>query len=385
MTNRPVVVHLITLLELGGAQGNTLYTVRHLDPSRFDAHLWCGRGGYWDRVALQDFSADKRLSFFDRLVRPVRPLKDLLVIYDLYRKLKEVHPDILHTHSSKAGIVGRIAGHWAGVPVIIHTFHGFGFNDQQKPWTRALFVALERLTARLSTKLIFVSESNRDEAQQKKIGTPSQYYVIRSGVPLKSIKDRAAAADVHKVREELGVPPDAELITTVGPFKPQKNLTDFINVAHAVVKKHPKSYFVAIGDGELRPKLESQIKALGLGGRVLLPGWKENIPEILAASHIFCLTSLWEGLPRSMVEAMAAGRPSVCYETDGVKDLLHKGGGEIIAQKDVLAMTKAISTLIENEKHWHARSLEAQSLITSDFDIDVMVRQQEDLYGALLH
>jgi glycosyltransferase involved in cell wall biosynthesis len=315
----------------------------------------------------------------------VHPLKDLLVIFDLYRQFKKMRPTVLHTHSSKAGIVGRIAGRLARVPVIIHTFHGFGFNDQQKPWVKAFYVALERFTARLSTKLIFVSESNREEALQKKIGDPSQYLVIRSGVPLKTIKERAANADADKVRTELGVPRDVQLITTVGPFKPQKNLMDFIRVAKIVTAAHPKSCFVAIGDGELRPQLEAQIKALGLEGRVFLPGWKENIPEILAASKIFCLTSLWEGLPRSMLEAMAAGRPSVCYETDGVKDLLRRGGGQIIPQKDTAAMAAAIEKLLVNENEWNARSLESKRLITSDFDIDVMVRQQEDLYASLLH
>ncbi|MBV9079688.1 MAG: glycosyltransferase, partial [Elusimicrobia bacterium] len=318
------VVHLVTMLELGGAQGNTIYTVRHLDPSRFDAHLWCGPGGFWDNDVRSDLARDGRLKFFSRLVRPVHPLFDFLVIFDLWRAFRAARPAVVHTHSSKAGIVGRIAARLAGVPVIVHTFHGFGFNDRQKPWTRSVFTALERLTARWSTALIFVSKSNQQTAAELRIGRPERYHLIRSGIPLESLRRTRLTARREDVLRELGIPADAAVITTISAFKPQKNLTDFLELGRRLAEKNSRVHLLLLGDGEQRAELEEHAKRIGLDAHVHMPGWRRDAAAILAASNAFVLTSLWEGLPRALVEAMTLGVPSVCYETDGVRDLLNE-------------------------------------------------------------
>ncbi|MFI5390581.1 MAG: glycosyltransferase family 4 protein [Bacteriovoracales bacterium] len=379
------VVHLITLLELGGAQGNTIHTVRNLNEEKFDTYLWAGRGAYWDHEVEKDLGRKGKLLFLKSLVRDINPFLDVIALLSLWWRLKKIQPLILHTHSSKAGILGRIAGNLAGVPIIIHTFHGFGFNDQQKPWTKWLFILLERLTAKVSTKLLFVSVANMTQAKELKIGRPEQYALIRSGVALQSIRKRAGAVSMTDLKKKLMIPPDANLITTIGAFKPQKNLLDFIQVAQSISKKSSETHFLIIGDGEMRVVIEKLIAELNLETKVHLLGWREDIPELLTVSNVFVLTSLWEGLPRALIESLSIGIPSVCYDTDGVRDILSKGGGEIIPRGDMASMVSSIIELLNNKTLWNKLSQEAKNIIGQDFDIEEMVHQQENLYLSLLN
>jgi glycosyltransferase involved in cell wall biosynthesis len=380
----PKVIHLITLLEMGGAQGNTIYTVEHLPPSDFEVHLWSGAGAYWDASVRKSAVLGNRVRFFSCLVRPVNPIMDILAIFQLWRALRKERPSILHTHSSKAGIVGRIAARLAGVPVVIHTFHGFGFNDQQKPWTRAFFIWLERKMAPLANKLVFVSQSNQDEAQALGIGAPTQYSLIRSGVPLRRIAEIAAQTDRNDVRGALNIAAEAVLITTIGAFKPQKNLTDFIRMAAHVSQDVTNAHFLIIGDGAQRPLLQSLAEKLGIASRITMPGWREDVVALLSASNAFVLTSLWEGLPRAMLEALHVGVPALCYQTDGVKDLFGPQDPNVVPRKNWTLLAERLVHVLENPDQARAWINAGKAKITSNFDIDVMVAQQRQLYLELL-
>jgi glycosyltransferase involved in cell wall biosynthesis len=367
---------------MGGAQGNTLHTVRQLDKTAFDAQLWAGPGAYWDSAAESDLGKQGRLRFFKNLVRPINPLADVRAFFDLRKALDDEKPAILHTHSSKAGILGRLAARH--VPIVIHTFHGFGFNDHQNPLVFWMYVWLERWAATRSTALVFVSKSNMETARQLKIGDPSRYHLIRSGIPIEAIRQKATAANRDAVRRELGIPSNAPLVTTIGPFKPQKNLTDFIRAARLIHEEIPNAHFLLVGDGSLRPDLEHLIRQLGLDDVFHLPGWRQDIADVLAATTVFGLTSLWEGLPRSMLEAMVAGVPAICYDTDGVRDLLGQGGGVLIPQGKVETFAREMVALLQDPTKREKFARAAKDLIGRDFDIDDMVRRQETLYGDLL-
>ncbi len=377
---RTTVVHLITLLEFGGAQGNTIYTVEHLNPKKFDVYLWSGRGAYWDRYVEQNPELKKRTRYFKSLVRPVNPLWDFIAVFSLWRALEKLKPAILHTHSSKAGIVGRIAGWLAGVPVIIHTFHGFGFNDEQRALTRWFFVWLEKAMAPLATKLIFVSEANRRTAQELKIGRDGQYELIRSGVPLTEIR-RHSKTKKSDYRD-LG-PEQSPWIVTIGAFKPQKNLSDFLIAAKKIRESFPTAFFIMLGDGELRSQLESEVDSLGLSGHIVMPGWRQDATRILAASDVFVMTSLWEGLPRALVEALALEKPSVCYDTDGVRDILGAEDGSLVSRHDTSRLAEKVVSLLSNNALYAKVASQSAQRIGRDFDIDEMVIQQERLYNSL--
>jgi glycosyltransferase involved in cell wall biosynthesis len=383
------VVHIITQLELGGAQGNTLYTMEHLNTEDFEPFLFCGRGGILDKEARR---ASWPTHFLSGLVRPLSPFRDAQALYEIYTKLRDIKPHIVHTHSSKAGILGRVAAYFAGVPVIIHTFHGFGFNAQQKPWTRWLFVTVEKWCAALSTHLVFVSKANQSEAQLLGIGVKKPKSLIRSGIALGSPKTKAPTTSekrtTNKIHKVLGkIPNDAWRVVYVGNFKPQKNPMDLATIAAAVLQVKPEAHFLFVGDGELRAAVEKKCEELGISANVHFLGWCQrsgDIQEILQESNCFLMSSLWEGLPRALVEAMAAGLPAVVYNVDGTSDVVLEGkSGFLIPPRDTQKAAEQIVWLASNPKKAIEMGKTAKELITQEFDIDHMVEQQEELYTDL--
>ncbi|MFO8055861.1 MAG: glycosyltransferase family 4 protein [bacterium] len=379
------VVHIITKLELGGAQQNTLYTVRHLDRSRFSVALYCGDGGL-----LNDEAAgipDLDFDVVPELVREVRPWKDLNALWQLRSILKdEVQrsglPVIVHTHSSKAGVLGRWAAWLAGVPVIIHTYHGFGFNDYQSSPKRFAFLAAERVTAKITDYIIAVSQANLDKALKLSLADPVGSGLIRSGIRIDEFE--RADADKGRIKRELGVPEEAPLVLMVACLKPQKNPVDFVKMAEMVSARVPEARFAVAGDGELRSEMEEAVRARGLEDRVLLLGWRRDVPELLWASQVLVLTSLWEGLPRVYPQAMAASVPVVGTRVDGASEAVADGvNGWLVPPGDVNGLVDYVTELLKDPEA--ARALgEAGRRKVDEFDIDLMVRQQEELYTRLL-
>lgn len=373
----PKVAHIITRLDFGGAQGNTLYTAAHLDRSRYDAVIICGRGG-----ALEDKAEPGRRIYAENLVREISPRRDLAAFFELRALLKQLAPEIVHTHSSKAGILGRLAAWSAGVPAVVHTFHGFGFHPLQNFLKRGLFVLLEKLCASLSGALVFVSKANMETARAAGIGDPARYALIRSGVKLASYP---APADRAALRSALGLAGGDTVVLSIGNAKPQKNPRHFLEAAARLAPSFPGARFVFVGGGEALESLRAEAKARGLENTCLFTGWRADSAGLLAASDLFALTSLWEGLPRSLVEALKTGLPSVCYATDGVTDILKDGeNGFCVPQGNLDAFCAALSRLLADPALRARLAAGAAATDLAEFDIDYMVRQQEALYSQLL-
>ena len=223
MANVLRVCHVITRLELGGAQENTLYTVTHLR-APFEAALVCGPGGLLDDEAK---SCDVPVRFVPSLVRPLSPGRDLAALLALVRIFREDRPDIVHTHSSKAGILGRLAARWASVPKVVHTIHGYGFHSRQSFWQRRLFLGLERLAARCTDRFIAVSRANLEEGVRLGLFTADRVSLIRSGVNLPEFRQGARGG----LRRELALKEDVPLVGMVACLKPQKDPMTFVEVA----------------------------------------------------------------------------------------------------------------------------------------------------------
>ncbi|MFH1725942.1 MAG: glycosyltransferase family 4 protein [Elusimicrobiota bacterium] len=382
---RAKVVHIITRLDFGGAQQNTLYTVSHLDGARFEPVLISGAGGYLDGKAggLSRLDRPVRVQMLPDLVREIAPLRDLLACLQLRRLLSEERPAIVHTHSSKAGVLGRIAAALAGVPVIVHTFHGFGFHEGMNPLLRWAYVLLERLAGSLSTRLVFVSKANMRYGERYGLGDRRRYALIRSGVKLSDF--RLLAGERARIRTAIGAGGGGPLVVGVGNLKPQKNAADFLRVARRVVGRVPDASFVFIGDGPLRSAIEAEAAASGLGGRLRLLGWRRDVARILGAADVFLLTSLWEGLPRSLVEAMKTGLPCVCYAVDGVRDVIEDGENGFAAPAgDWETLARRVEELLRSSSLRGTMGAKASESIGPEFDIDEMVRRQERLYDECL-
>jgi glycosyltransferase involved in cell wall biosynthesis len=371
------VLHIITRLEFGGAQGNTIYTVSHLDKNIFDTKLIAGPGGILDEKVPPE-----SITYAPSLVRRINPLKDFLALLELRDIIREENPAIVHTHSSKAGILGRLAAFLAGVPVIVHTFHGFGFHERQLFLKKRFFIFLEKLCALFTDSFIFVSRSNMDYARDYNLCGGHKCSLIRSGIPLKNYPSRQNRT---AKRRELGVPEDAILVVSLGNLKPQKNPGDFIAAARRLAGAHKNAVFMLVGGGEGLEAARALAKEAGLERRLLFPGWREDSAEILSSADIFTLTSLWEGLPRSLVEAIKTGLPSVCYRTDGVADLLYDGAnGYVVEQGDLYTFCLRLKELIVNPALRAEMAAKAVGADLSEFEINYMVRQQEALYIELL-
>ena len=387
------VAHLVTRLDFGGAQQNTLYTAGHLDPARFDVSVVCGRGGLLDEEALRSSAAlprPFRLFFLPSLVREISLLRDLRAFFQLISWLRRERPHVVHTHSSKAGVLGRLAARAAGVPVIVHTYHGFGFHERQSAVVRGFYTAIERLCVSASDWTLFVSEDNRRWAERLGLarggpdpGRGGRCSILRSGVKLSELPARLA--DRGRKKEELGFSARAPLVVSVGNLKAQKNPEAFVRLAARCLDSFPDARFLFVGDGELRPRVEAQLAASGLGGKVLFPGWRKDTAEILAAADVFVLSSLWEGLPRALVEAMKTGLPCVCYAAGGVRDVLKDGeNGFVVEPGDEAALAERVASLLREPARAAEVGRRAAASVGDEFDIDAMVRAQESLYLRLL-
>ncbi len=374
------VCHIITMLELGGAQQNTLFTVSHLDPARFRPVLITGEPGPLDEEARN--LAGVEFHQIPSLVRAIRPLSDLRALLALARLLRRLKPAIVHTHSSKAGILGRLAARLAGVPVIIHSIHGFGFTRYQPAPVRRLLIALECLAARVTSRFFAVSEANRQLGVELGLFPENRCVVIRSGVDVASI--RRLEVDTAAKKRELGLEPGRPTVGMVAPMKAQKAPLDFVRVAAKVAAKRPDTQFLFVGDGELRGAMEAEIARLDLAKSFRLAGWRRDVPAVMRCLDVFVLTSLWEGLPRVYLEALAGGVPVVGTRVDGAAEVVHDGvNGYLLAPGDVQGMADRVIALLANPTMAADMGRKGASL-PPEFDIHDMVRRQEQEYGRLL-
>lgn len=377
------VLHPITRLIIGGAQENTMLTAALLDKQRWAASIISGpqtgpEGSLIDEVRARGIP----LTIEPALVREINPLKDLLALFRLVRFIKRGRFVIVHTHSSKAGILGRWAAKLAGTPVIVHTVHGWGHHDRQHPLVRQFYIWLEKLTRPITDKLIVVSPRDVDKGLQAGIGSPDDYVVIRSGIEL----DRFGhpCRPPADVRTELGIPTDAPVIGTVTRLSPQKAPLDFVQAMGIVAQHNPEVYFVMVGDGPLRPQVEARAAELGISSRLILTGLRRDVPELMAAFDVFVLSSLWEGLPRVLPQAMATGLPIVVTAADGNAEAVQDGVNGLLVppgQPDDLAA--AILRLLDNPAL--TRQMGDNGRIRAvDFDAVTMVAQIDALYCQLL-
>ncbi len=383
MTWPVAVAHVITKLELGGAQQNTLYTVAHLDRARFRPVLITGEPGLLDDEARA--LPDVEFHQVPALVRPINllsPLADLRALLALTALLKRLRPAIIHTHSSKAGILGRWAARLAGVPILIHSIHGFGFTPDQPAALRRALIVLERRTGRFTTRFFAVSEAARGAGVALGLFPPDRCLVVRSGVDLAAF--RACRVERRTKRAELGLGPARPVVGMIAPFKPQKRPLDFVRVAAAVRVRRPDAQFLLVGDGELRPLIEQEIRRLGLSENFVLPGWRRDVPEILRCLDVFALTSAWEGLPRVYLEALASGVPVVGTAVDGAAEVIREGeNGFLVEPGNVPALAERVLRLLADPQLAADLGRRGQAL-PQEFDIREMVQRQEWEYERLL-
>jgi len=386
---RPIrVAHVITRLILGGAQENTLYTAigQHRNPA-FAVTLVVGsddgtEGSLRDRA----LAAGLELVEISSLVRPVRPHTDMRALWALYRLMRRRQFDIVHTHSSKAGILGRAAARAAGVPVVVHTLHSLVFHEYQSRVTNALYVALKRACAPLADVLISVNEKTTQGALARNIGRRDQYVTIYSGMELDRFLNIRDTLDVGQAKARLGLPPDAPVVGKVARLFPLKGHEQFFEAARLVANARADTRFVLVGDGPLRKELEARSRALGLADRTCFVGRvpPDEVAACIQAMDVVVHTSLREGIARVLPQAGAVGKPVVAFALDGAPEVVRDGeSGFLVPPVDTNALASRVIELLDDPDRRQRFGEAGRQIAAAKFRVEDMVERITALYFQL--
>lgn len=372
------LLHLITKLPIGGAQDNTLTSIAGADRTVFEVDIASSPGGAWEERARQ--SADN-LHLIPELHREMSPIADLQAVRAVYKLLRARRYHIVHTHSSKAGILGRIAAYLARTPVVIHTVHGFAFNDLTfSKTTRSMYLWLERLGAHLADEVVMVSAANRQEAIERKIVSAEKSTVIYSGIDLARFSDLPTPA---AARQRLGVPAHHKVVGTVGRLATCNAPLTFVDAAHLLVQQFDDLSVVIVGDD---PKWRPQVVAAIKGEpHIQLLGYRTDVPEILAALDVFTSSNMWGGLGRAITEALAVGVPVVAFPVNGVPELVVDGVTGLHARIGDSADLAAKTAQLLQQPAWAQQLATAgRERVRQTFGAEKMVTDLDELYRRLL-
>lgn len=379
------ILRIITRLNIGGPAIHAILLSSELNRNTlYKDILVCGRvsDSEGDMIYL---ARDKGVVpiVVEELGREISFKNDIKALLKIYSIIKKEEPDIVHTHTAKAGTLGRLAAIFAGVPVKIHTFHGHVFDGYFNPFKARLFVLIERFLALFTDKVITVSAAVKDDIVNKlKVAGESKSVVIPLGLELGDFLECEGRKNVF--RRSRGLPDDTILVGIVGRLVPIKNHRMFLDAACAILKREPavKMRFIIIGDGELRRDLGEYAAAKGLERHVVFTGWVEDLASIYSDLDIVTLTSLNEGTPVSLIEAMASGRPVISTGVGGVVDFVRDGyNGLIVKSGDVETLAGRILELAEDGSRRKALGMRGRESVAGAFSKDRLVRDIEGLYA----
>lgn len=379
---RPIrVVNVLARLNVGGPAIHVSLLTQRMAPPDYESFLVTGTvGGAEGDMTWYATERGVTPIIIPTLGRELHPIRDIATLWKLYRLLRQLKPDVVATHTAKAGFVGRVAAWLAGAPVIVHTYHGHVFHGYFSPAKTRLFLLLERFAARLSDAIIALTPGQRDDlVNVYHIAPASKFIVMGYGLDLSAF----AAAQRHSgtFRRAWGVAGDAPLITIVGRLAPVKNHALFLQAAVKLREVLPAARFAIVGDGELRTELEAQVDALGLRDAVFFTGWQKDVTPVYADSDVLVISSVNEGTPFTVIEAMAAGCPVVSTAVGGVPDFLNYGElGKLVPSGDADALAGALVETVQQPPDAEA----LRALIVERYGIDRLVRDLDALYRGLL-
>jgi glycosyltransferase involved in cell wall biosynthesis len=378
------ILHIITRLDPGGSSTNTIETVSRLDKEKFDAFLISGVTQNVSVNLLESLNREGiSFLFIGYLQRDISIWHDLKAFFALYRYIKKEKYDIVHTHSSKAGILGRWAAWLAGTRHIVHTPHGHVFYGYFKNFLTKFFIFIERITSSFTSKIITLTDIEQIEYLERNIARPNQLVTIPSGIDIRMFR-----SDGKKNKEFLDkwkIPRDHQIIGSVTRLDPIKGNRYLIEAMPRIIQEFPKTTLVLLGDGSEKSYLEYLIENLNISDHVVLCGYQMNVNSWLHLIDIFVLASINEGMGRAILEAMASGLPVIATKTGGIPELIQDGvNGILIPTKNSQMISDAVLKLIRNpnlRQHYGENGLKS---VTEKFGIEMMVKNLESLYDNLM-
>ena len=376
------ILYVIARLNIGGAAVNAILLTRDLNPQRFQTMLVAGIEGPHEG-SLRDWAVTQGVTplIIPELGREINLLADVKVLFKLWRLFRREKPDIVHTHTAKAGFVARLAARLAGVSIVVHTYHGHVFHSYFSPLKTRLFLLIERGLALLTSRIITLGPLQRREIADLKIASPEKIAIIANGFDLQSFFNCDNLRG--QLRAELALTEDIKLVGIVARLTGIKNHRLFFEAA-ALMRQHcPKLHFVVVGDGELRPALEQRVAELGLTGVVHFLGWRQDLPAIYADLDLVLLTSRNEGAPTTLIEAQAAACPVVATAVGGVPDIVTDGQtGYLVAPGDAQALAGAALKILQSDSGSMGQA--GRQAMMADFVTQRMIRDVEALYAKLI-
>ena len=381
------IAHVITRMILGGAQENTLLTCRGLhEHPDYDVRLITGPAigpegellGEAERLGIP-------VTIVPEMRREIHPWRDLKAALALRRLLRELRPDIVHTHSTKAGVLGRWAARRARVPVVVHTIHGLAFHPYERWWRNRLCVLAERLAARWTDQFVCVADAMTRQAQAAGVGKGRPFATVYSGMEVEAFLE----CGVHRgeMRRELGFADEHFVVGKIARLFELKGYEYVIEAAVRVLAAHPRVRFLFVGDGILREQLEAEAEQLGIRDKIVFAGLvpSSEVPRYVSAMDALVHASLREGLARVLPQALLAGKPVVSFDVDGAPEVIVPGEtGYLVPAKSVDGLVAALADIIEHRDQAAALAARGRELCRERFAWQKMVADLDRIYRKLL-
>lgn len=377
------IVHIITRLIVGGAQENTLLSCEGQHARGHDVTLITGpplgpEGSLLDRAR----AAGYRVEILDDMRRSIHPARDWRTYIALTKRLRDLQPDVVHTHSSKAGILARWAAHRAGVPAIIHTIHGLAFTASRRASANTIYKWLERRTAPITSRIVCVADAMREQSLAAHIGRPEQYVTVYSGMETAPFLNPPIPRE--QTRGDMKLTANDVVVGTIARLFELKGHDDLLELAPNLCSRFPNLRFLWVGDGVLREQFEQRMRALNLRGRFILTGLvpPERIPSLVNAMDILVHPSRREGLARAIPQGQLAGLPIIAYDIDGNREGLLPGeSGYAIPAFDKQQVGEKVAELVDDPTRRQEMGQKGRAFALQRFDANVMVEALERVYA----
>lgn len=386
-SRKPIrVLHIITRMIVGGAQENTLLSVEGLERlPQYEVTLASGLDSGREGELLTRARQTTRLVVVPELGRDLDPLSDLKAFWRLYRLIRRGHYHIVHTHSSKAGVLGRLAAKLAGTPLIVHTLHSLVFHEYQSWAVNRTWRVVKKICAPLTDHFISVSSIISQKAIDARIARPEKFCTIYSGMELDWFLN--PQVDPHAIRREFGIPDRAPVVGKIARLFPLKGHDQLMDAAPEIARRHPDVCFFLIGDGILYEHLRERARAAGILDNFVFAGLvdRERIPEMLSAMDVVVHTSLREGLARVLPQALAMGKPCVSFDIDGAPEVvIPDKTGYLVRPNDSVGLADAVSRLLGDPQLRAQMGEAGRRHVDPAFRAETMVRQIAEIYEMLI-
>ncbi len=390
------IVHIITRLILGGAQENTLITCKLLAQRGHDVTLITGpaigpEGELFEQTKDQDY----KVIVIDSLRRAINPFNDTVSYFQIKKHLRKLRPDIVHTHSAKAGILGRFAAynlnlatsHKRQATKIIHTIHGLAFHPYQSQRLNKFYIAVEKSTAKRTDFFISVADAMTAQATAVGIGRPEQFVTAYSAIDEDDFLEPISQERKSKFRLKYGISEDAVVLVTIARLFMLKGHDYIIESAKELTKRYENCVWLFVGDGNLSEQYRQQVLESGLAERIRFTGLlpPSEIPLAIQSSDILVHCSLREGLARTLPQAMLCGRPAISFDVDGAREVVDENTGRLIEPKNIEQLTNACAELIQDEDLRKRLGEQGRESVKTKFAPETMVNTIETVYNKLIH